>query len=188
MLPLPGEFVELHIFEPRYQRLFNELENMELVEFGIPCAHEGQIRRTGAVMRLVNVTRREANGRRDVTVKATGLFRLESYDMRDGQLAYPLGEAADVSDWKSWTLDEDCRAVRDTLVGLMVVHGLNPKPLEQEGLIAVLTHLERDPVQRAEILEGASLEEMQLRLKQHLELAVQILTQNPQDDANFFVN
>ena len=33
MLPLPGEFVELHIFEPRYQRLFNELENMELVEF-----------------------------------------------------------------------------------------------------------------------------------------------------------
>ena len=188
MLPLPGEFVELHIFEPRYQRLFNELENMKLVEFGIPCAHEGQIRRTGAVMRLVNVSRREANGRRDVTVKATGLFRLESFDMRDGQLAYPLGEAADVSDWKTWTLDEDCRAVRDTLVGLMVVHGLNPKPLEQEGLIAVLTHLERDPVQRAEILEGASLEEMQLRLKQHLELAVQILTQNPQDDANFFVN
>ena len=47
-------------------------------------------------MRLVNVSRREANGRRDVTVKATGLFRLESFDMRDGQLAYPLGEAADV--------------------------------------------------------------------------------------------
>jgi hypothetical protein len=60
--------------------------------------------------------------------------------------------------------------------------------LEQEGLVAVLTHLERDPVQRAEILEGASLEDMQLRLKQHLELAVQILTQSPQDDADFFVN
>ena len=188
MLPLPGEFVELRIFEPRYQRLFNELENMELVEFGIPCAHEGQLRRTGAIMRLVNVSRREVSGRRDVTVKATGLFRLESFDMRDGQLAYPLGEAADVADWKTWTLDEDCRAARDTLVGLMVVHGLDPKPLEQEGLVAVLTHLERDPVQRAEILEGASLEDMLIRLKQHLELAVQILTQSPQDEADFFVN
>jgi|TARA_B100001564_G_C20651807_1_gene677225 Lon protease-like protein len=188
MLPLPGEFVNLRIFEPRYQQLFNELEDMELEEFGIPCAHEGQIRPTGAVMRLVNVSRRGANGQRDVTVKATGLFRLESFDMRDEKVAYPLGKAAEVPDWKSWCLDEDCRAVRDTLVGLMVVHCLDPKPLEQEGLIAVLSHLERDPVQRAKILEVASLSDMQHRLKQHLELAVQILAQTPQDDANFFVN
>ena len=102
-------------------------------------------------MRLVNVSRREANGRRDVTVKATGLFRLESLDLRDDNSPIPSEKPPTCQTGKVglWT---SCRAVRDTLVGLMIVSGLDPKPLEQDGLIAVLTHLERDPVQRAEIL------------------------------------
>ena len=35
LLPLPGERLALHIFEPRYQRLFHALEHNELEEIGI---------------------------------------------------------------------------------------------------------------------------------------------------------
>ena len=138
-------------------------------------------------MRLVNVSRREANGRRDVTVKATGLFRLESLDMRDGQLAYPRRNRRRAGLERLDPGRGLPGGARHT-GGPDGDYGLDPKPLEQEGLIAVLTHLERDPLQRAEILEGPNLEEMQLRLKQHLELAVQILTQNPKTTPTFFVN
>ena len=62
MLPLPGEMVGIHVFEPRFQRLFNELENMEVTEFGIPFSHEGQLWPVGATMRLVTVQKRDANG------------------------------------------------------------------------------------------------------------------------------
>ena len=35
LLPLPGERLALHIFEPRYQRLFHALEHNEVEEIGI---------------------------------------------------------------------------------------------------------------------------------------------------------
>ena len=36
LLPLPGETIALHVFEERYQVLFDQLESMEIDEFGIP--------------------------------------------------------------------------------------------------------------------------------------------------------
>ena len=36
LLPMPGETIGLHVFEQRYQVLFNDLEAMHVDEFGIP--------------------------------------------------------------------------------------------------------------------------------------------------------
>ena len=43
LLPMPGEIVGLHIFEQRYQVLFNDLEAMHVDEFGIPFFHDSKI-------------------------------------------------------------------------------------------------------------------------------------------------
>ena len=55
-MPLPGEQIALHVFEPRYQRLFRELETNDLEEFGIvyqtranPASLELPLRRNHAV-------------------------------------------------------------------------------------------------------------------------------------------
>ena len=42
LLPMPGEIVGLHIFEQRYQVLFNDLEAMHVDEFGIPFLHDSK--------------------------------------------------------------------------------------------------------------------------------------------------
>ena len=42
LLPMPGEIVGLHIFEQRYQVLFNDLEAMHVDEFGIPFFHDSE--------------------------------------------------------------------------------------------------------------------------------------------------
>ena len=79
MLPLPGERIGLHIFEPRYQKLFTELESMERDEFGIPYVEKGKLTGVGAIMRLVAVQQLQASGVRDVLVQCVGTFRLISF-------------------------------------------------------------------------------------------------------------
>ena len=39
-LLMPGETIGLHIFEERYQVLFNDPEAMHVDEFGIPFVHD----------------------------------------------------------------------------------------------------------------------------------------------------
>ena len=53
LLPLPGETVALHVFEERYQALFNRLEAMDLDEFGIPFVDGDCLTRLGGLMRLI---------------------------------------------------------------------------------------------------------------------------------------
>ena len=60
ILPLPGEMVQLHVFEPRYQMLFDELEGMDLEEFGIPFSKQNNLAGVGSVMRLLRVPRHHA--------------------------------------------------------------------------------------------------------------------------------
>ena len=64
LLPMPGETVGIHIFEQRYQVLFNDLEAMHVDEFGIPFFHDSKIWRVGAKMRLVTVQKRHSGGKR----------------------------------------------------------------------------------------------------------------------------
>ena len=43
IFPVPGQQTGLHIFEARYRLLFEQLESMELVEFGIPFSLNGKL-------------------------------------------------------------------------------------------------------------------------------------------------
>lgn len=99
LLPMPGETVGLHVFEPRYQALFNELESMNVEEFGIPFCDNQKIWRVGATMRLVTVQKRMEGGKRDVAVTSTGLFRLKSLDEVPPHVPYPVGEVEALRDW-----------------------------------------------------------------------------------------
>ena len=114
LLPMPGETIGLHIFEERYQVLFNDLEAMHVDEFGIPFVHDQKIWRVGATMRLVTVQKRHSGGKRDVAVTSTGLFRLRNMDETPGLVPYPLGEVDPIQEWTAWPLGKACAEARDT--------------------------------------------------------------------------
>ena len=86
LLPLPGERLALHIFEPRYQRLFHALEHNEVEEIGIayhtpsnPYSFDAPI--YGGVVRLVFATEPGRTGERDACLLYT------SPSPRDGLLS-----------------------------------------------------------------------------------------------------
>lgn len=188
LLPMPGEIVGLHIFEQRYQVLFNDLEAMHVDEFGIPFFHDSKIWRVGAKMRLVTVQKRHSGGKRDVAVTATGLFRLKNMDEAPGVVPYPLGEVEDIQEWSDWPLGKACADARDALIQDMKAHEMYVANLENQGLVRLVQHLGIDARQRADILSKASIQEMQQSLLERIEVTRRLIQQSPQDGSSFFVN
>ncbi|OUU17853.1 MAG: hypothetical protein CBC05_03910 [Crocinitomicaceae bacterium TMED45] len=188
LLPMPGEIVGLHIFEQRYQVLFNDLEAMHVDEFGIPFFHDSKIWRVGAKMRLVTVQKRHSGGKRDVAVTATGLFRLKNMDEAPGVVPYPLGEVEDIQEWSNWPLGKACADARDALIQDMKAHEMYVDNLENQGLVRLIQHLGIDARQRADILSKASIQEMQQSLLERIEVTRRLIQQSPQDGSSFFVN
>ena len=106
VMPLPGEQLHLHIFEPRYQELFNRLEAMEVEEFGIPFMEDGTPQGAGGLMRLLYVEQHYPDGRRDVVVECTGLFRVDPQSpfTPEAGTSYPAGKVVRLAGWRNWPL------------------------------------------------------------------------------------
>ena len=91
LLPLPGELVPLHIFEPRYQQLLQDTEAKDIA-FGIYLNHECNHKKLGSLMKLESVIKRYPEGESDIIVRCIDLFSMESfYEVHKDRL-YPCGE------------------------------------------------------------------------------------------------
>jgi len=98
LLPLPGELVPLHIFEPRYKQLLQDAENHDIA-FGIFFSHEINEKRIGSLIKLESVIKRYPTGESDIVVKCTDLFTMDHlYDTFKNKL-YPGGDV------KLWNAD-----------------------------------------------------------------------------------
>lgn len=91
---LPGEQLPLHVFEPRYQQLFDEAEHLG-TSFGLPFFYERRQMLFASLCKLVKVTKRHRSGERDVIVEATEVVKLSGQDaVFDGKL-YPGGSVSE---------------------------------------------------------------------------------------------
>ena len=188
LLPMPGEIIGLHIFEQRYQALFNELEAMQMHEFGIPFFHDSKVWRVGATMRLVTVQKRHSGGKRDVAVTATDLFRLKNMDETPGVVPYPLGEVEEIREWSEWPLGKACSDARDALIQDMRELDMYVGNLEHQGFLKLIQHLDIDAMQRAQILSKPTVPEMQQALLECIEMTRRLIQQSPLDGGSLFVN
>jgi hypothetical protein len=73
ILPLPGELVPLHIFEPRYRQLLQDAEEGNFT-FGIFCTHAVNERKIGSQMKLESVIKRYPGGESDIIVSCQDVF------------------------------------------------------------------------------------------------------------------
>ncbi len=188
ILPLPGEMVQLHVFEPRYQMLFDELEDMGLEEFGIPFSKQNTLAGVGSVMRLVTVQGKQQDGSRDVVVTSTGLFQLEDFDESPELQPYPNGRCNPLHQWPEWPLGEACERAKQALFKVMKDQGITTSKLENVGLVRFVQHLGINAAQRAEILAANDLHTMQSMVLERIELTRKMLVQNPTQNGGLFVN
>lgn len=82
----PGEFFNLHIFEPRYKQLIQDME-LNKSTFGIPYSDTKLHGEFGSEVRLHKVLNRYPGGELDITVEGIGVFEIQAYiDPSDGKL------------------------------------------------------------------------------------------------------
>lgn len=91
ILPLPGELVPLHIFEPRYRQLLQDAETNDIT-FGIYFSHEINQARLGSLMRLESVIKRYAGGESDIIVKCEDAFYMDKLALTYKSKMYPGGD------------------------------------------------------------------------------------------------
>ena len=92
LLPLPGELVPLHIFEPRYKQLLTDAETLDII-FGIYCNHEFNKEKLGSVMKLESVIKRYAGGESDIVLRCVDIFSMDTLYRTYKSKLYPGGDA-----------------------------------------------------------------------------------------------
>ena len=96
IFPLPGELVPLHIFEPRYKQLIEEVEKTD-ISFGIYFNHVMNEGRLGSLVKLESVLKRYPAGESDIIVRCIDLFNMNTLYRNYKDRTYPGG---DVNYWK----------------------------------------------------------------------------------------
>lgn len=97
ILPLPGELVPLHIFEPRYRELLADAEADD-IKFGIYFNHAINTERIGSLMKLESIIRKHETGESDIIVKCYDAFTMDKMYRSYRSKQYPAG---DVSLWRT---------------------------------------------------------------------------------------
>ena len=75
----PGEYFNLHIFEPRYKQLIQDVE-LGKTTFGIPYIDNKTPGDYGSEVRLHKILNRYPGGELDITVEGIGIFEIEAYE------------------------------------------------------------------------------------------------------------
>jgi hypothetical protein len=92
LLPLPGELVPLHIFEPRYRQLVSDAETLDII-FGIYCNHDFNKEKLGALMKLESVIKRYPSGESDIVLRCVDVFSMDKLYRTYKNKLYPGGDA-----------------------------------------------------------------------------------------------
>ncbi|MBL0740118.1 LON peptidase substrate-binding domain-containing protein [Chryseolinea lacunae] len=98
ILPLPGELVPLHIFEPRYRQLLHDAE-VDDASFGIYFSHEINEQKIGSLMKLESIIKRYPGGEADIIVRCEDIFSLDMLLRTYKTKLYPGGNV------RFWNVD-----------------------------------------------------------------------------------
>lgn len=71
----PGEFLNLHIFEPRYKQLILECDQLKK-PFGIPAVIDNKLQDMGSLVEIIEISKVHDNGEMDIKTKGSQVFRI----------------------------------------------------------------------------------------------------------------
>ena len=90
ILPIPGELVPLHIFEPRYRQLLEDVEAKD-ISFGIYYSNNDNTGKLGSLVKLETVLKKYPGGEADIIVKCIDMFNLLHFFKQMENKLYPGG-------------------------------------------------------------------------------------------------
>lgn len=78
LVVFPGQEVQLHIFESRYQKLVEDCWHNKAT-FGVQPVIEDRVQSTGTEVEITRIDNRYAGGKMDITVKGKRIYKLLNY-------------------------------------------------------------------------------------------------------------
>lgn len=91
LIVFPGEIQPLHIFEPRYKQLINEMDRNEGY-FGIPFVKDGVICEFGSMVAIHKILATSPTGEMDILVRGVSLFKILEIEERLPEKLYGGGK------------------------------------------------------------------------------------------------
>jgi Lon protease-like protein len=115
----PGDELNLHIFEPRYQELINDCAQTKM-PFGIPAVVNRQLAGLGTLVELTGISNVQPNGEMDIRTRATKIFRVTRLlKLYPGKLY--SGAAVE---FPANEIEEDKKLMREVLALVKQLHAL----------------------------------------------------------------
>jgi Lon protease-like protein len=155
---LPGEMVQLHIFEERYKLMIGECLEHDR-EFGIVWLSDEELHDIGCTARVTEVLERYDDGRMDILVAGADPFRLER---RIDDLPYPAGDVR-LLDLDPAPGDAGLAAEARERYADLVEHVTDERPapesLEELDAFAMAGTIEFKPDEKQRLLELAAEDE-----------------------------
>lgn len=120
IVPFPEEYINLHIFEPRYKQLINECVQKG-TSFCIVPHVEGKLKNIATEMRVSQIVKKYANGEMDIRTEAIGIVEVvDFYEQLDHKL-YP----AVAYEKKEWVMDDvDVDVAKEIVSNMKILHEL----------------------------------------------------------------
>lgn len=78
LVVFPKERLNLHVFEPRYLQMMNEVEKNNTT-FGIPAYIDKEVKKIGTELRLLKIVKRYENGRMDIKTEGVRTFEIKEF-------------------------------------------------------------------------------------------------------------
>jgi Lon protease-like protein len=174
----PGDELNLHIFEPRYQELINDCTKTKK-PFGIPTVLDRKIAGLGTVVQLIEIANVQADGQMDIRTQALRRFRI-----RQLLKEYPgkLYSAATV-DYLETKEVTDPKGMRAVFEGIKKLHALLnvtkkfPKPEAELTTYDVAHQAGLSLKQEYDLLELDDETERQKYLQRHLNQVLPVVAE-----------
>jgi hypothetical protein len=182
ILPLPGELVPLHIFEPRYRQLLQDAEVND-IHFGVYFSHESNEQKIGSLMKLESVIKRYPTGEADIIVKCEDIFDLKFLSRTYKTKMYPGGDV------RFWNIDTNCfpgPELYDLFMDYLQRRNINPH-LTIYGLFQIANELSLDINDRYKFLTAAE-DKREAIILNRIRFQLHILLQEEKSKDNFFLN
>ena len=183
LLPLPGELVPLHIFEPRYRQLLQDAENHDM-PFGIFFNHDINIEKVGSLMKLESIIKRYPGGESDIIVKCVGNFNLEKLYRTFKSKLYP---GAEVQMFNEKTSLIPSQILFDLFAEYMLHRNIT-NHFTAFDIFQIANELTLDVHDRYSLLISPSAEKKEKFIISHLKFQLYILKQEEKSKDVFHLN
>jgi len=183
ILPIPNEHVPLHIFEPRYRQLLEDLE-AENMSLGIFFSHDLNRDSLCGHVELEAVLKRYPTGESDIVVKCTDTLMMSKFYKEWTPKLYPGGIVSPLNACDNVNISEEFKEKFNDYLKLKK----SSEDIDSYDIHDIALELNLDITDRLKYLKLLDIKKRETFLSERLRYKTFMLEQESKVHNNFFLN